>query len=124
LAQHGKYANNYDYHKAIWLLNKEEVVENGFLLVKSDASLVSPIGTLYVERYSDVNQVVDALADRAEDIQVVTVREGVSFKDRLQEQGLRTVRIGHNQCPGLEDHADGVDTMGFLLGLQQPSTKA
>ena len=106
------------------MLNKEEVVENGFLLVKSDASLVSPIGTLYVERYSDVNQVVDALADRANDIQVVTVREGVSFKGRLQLQGLRTVQIGHNQTPGLEDHADGVDTMGFLLGLQQPSSKA
>ena len=124
LAQHGKYANNYDYHKAIWLLNKEEVVENGFLLVKSDASLVSPIGTLYVERYSDVNQVVDDLAERAEDIQVVTVREGVSFKSRLRQRGLRAVRIGHNQSPGLEDHADGVDTMGFLLGLQQPSSKA
>ena len=53
LGQHGKYANNYDYHKAVWLLNKEDMIENGFLLVKEDTGLVSPIGTLFVERYSD-----------------------------------------------------------------------
>ena len=124
LAQHGKYANNYDYHKAVWLLNKEEVVENGFLLVKTDDSLVSPIGTLYVERYSDVNQVVGFLAEREEDIQVVTVRRGASFERLVKERGLRTTPMGRNQCPDLDDHADGVDTMAFLLGLHQPSAKA
>ena len=52
LAQHGKYANNYDYHKAVWLLNREDLIENGFVLVKEERDgLVSPIGTLYVERY-------------------------------------------------------------------------
>ena len=33
LAQHGKYANNYDYHKAVWLLNREDLIENGFVPV-------------------------------------------------------------------------------------------
>ena len=58
LAQHGKYANNYDYHKAVWLLNREELLENGFVLVKEEREgLVSPIGTLYVERYDDLQEV-------------------------------------------------------------------
>ena len=54
---------------------------------EDDASLVSPIGTLYVERYSDVNQVV-GLGRAGEDIQVVTVREGC-FKGR-SNSGVRT----------------------------------
>jgi len=30
---------------------------------------------------------------------------------------LRVVALGDNQFPQLGDHADGVDTMEFLLGL-------
>ena len=33
---HNKYANNYDYNKAVWLLNQEDLLDNGFLLLKED----------------------------------------------------------------------------------------
>ena len=124
LGQHGKYANNYDYHKAVWLLNKEDMMENGFLLVKHDDGLVSPIGTLFVERYADQNIVAEALASRAEELQVVTVRAESDLRSCFEGRGLRVTELGSNQCPALGDYADGVDTMDFLLALPKPSPQA
>ena len=121
LGQHGKYANNYDYHKAVWLLNKEDMIENGFLLVKKDTGLVSPIGTLFVDLYSNVEVVANELQERAQELQVVTVRAGGGLESVFQERGLRVTKLGSNQCPSLNDHADGIDTMDFLLRLPKPS---
>ena len=124
LGQHGKYANNYDYHKAVWLLNKEDMIENGFLLVKRDKGLVSPIGTLFVERYVDSEAVAHELESRTEELQVVSVREGSELRPTLEGRGLRVTKLGSNQCPSLGDYADGVDTMDFLLALPKPSAQA
>ncbi len=124
LGQHGKYANNYDYHKAVWLLNKEDMIENGFLLVKVDEALVSPIGTLFVERYSDPAAVAQNLVSRSGELQVVTARAGSELKSTLEAGGLRVTALGSNQCPSLTDYADGVDTMDFLLTLPKPSSHA
>ena len=33
------YANNYDYHRAIYLLNKEVFFDNGFILLKESKKL-------------------------------------------------------------------------------------
>lgn len=124
LGQHSKYANNYDYHKAVWLLNKEDMIENGFLLVKQDEGLVSPIGTLFVERYSDKESVAQNLVSRAGELQVATVRAGSELQSKLEQRGLRVTTLGSNQCPSLGDYADGVDTMDFLLTLPKPSSHA
>ena len=117
LAKHGKYANNYDYHKAIWLLNKEDIIENGFVLVKEDKELVSPIGTLFVERYDMAETAVEDIVRRAADIQVVTTRAESEARSLLASKGLRVTTFGMNQCPAIDDYADGVDTMSFLLSL-------
>ena len=124
LAQHGKYANNYDYHKAVWLLNKEDMVENGFVLVKADEGLTSPIGTLFVERFTDLKDVANKLADQADGIQVVTVRESSAESAAIRSKGLRTADFGCNQCPTLSDYADGVDTLAFLLKLSPQTADA
>ena len=47
-----KYANNYDYHKALFLMNKEEFLDNGFLLLKESEDDFSPVGVLNYEYYS------------------------------------------------------------------------
>ena len=126
LAQHGKYANNYDYHKAVWLLNREELLENGFVLVKEERDgLVSPIGTLYVERYDDLQAVRAQLDGRSDDLQVVTVRpEGQAWDALAPSEALRVVPCGANQHPKLDDYADGVDTVQFLLSLKGGGGKA
>lgn len=100
---HGKYANNYDYHKALWLLDGVPLLENGFLLVKEDVALHSPVGALFVERYIDRAAVDQRLGAEAARIQCVVGHGQVAF--------------GQAQAPGLTDYADGVDTMAFLLSL-------
>jgi hypothetical protein len=44
---HHKYANNYDYNKAVYLMSSIQLLDNGFLLLKEDKQFSSPIGTLF-----------------------------------------------------------------------------
>jgi hypothetical protein len=121
LGMNNKYANNYDYHKAIWLLNREELIENGFLLVKEDENWVSPVGTLFIERYDDVNDIADKLAAYQDGLQLVTSRDGAKdFKALLHSlaPGISQTNLGSAQCPSLNDYADGVNTIDFLLALK------
>lgn len=104
IAQHNKYANNYDYHKALWLLNQEDLVENGFLIVKQDSALVSPVGSLFYERYTDISAVERTIQERAHELQCVVSHRYTPF--------------GAAQQPKLNDYADGVDTIDFLLKLE------
>ncbi|MFM7234998.1 MAG: acyl-CoA reductase [Flavobacteriales bacterium] len=104
IIHHHKYANNYDYNKAVWLLNSEKLLDNGFILLKEERSLASPTGSLYYEFYADEGQVREELALRSEEIQCVVSRKDVPF--------------GHSQRPALWDYADGVDTLSFLTELR------
>jgi hypothetical protein len=103
IIHHHKYANNYDYNKAVWLLNSEPLLDNGFLLLKEDPSLASPTGSLYYEYYTDEQELRKMLAARAEEIQCIVSHADISF--------------GGSQRPALWEYADGVDTMSFLLAL-------
>ncbi|MBI49495.1 MAG: acyl-CoA reductase [Crocinitomicaceae bacterium] len=120
IGNHNKYANNYDYHKAIWLLNGEDLIENGFLLVKKDAGWVSPVGTIFVEFYKDLDLITTRIADYAEGIQVVTARKGWGeFENILNSKSseLPIYEFGQAQCPQVDDYADGVNTIKFLQGI-------
>ncbi len=102
-----KYANNYTYNRAIYLMNQDPFLDNNFLLLKESESLHSPISVLYYERYSDQNTLLNSLSRKAEQIQCVVTN--VKYKD--------SVPFGETQNPRLEDFADGVDTMKFLLKM-------
>jgi hypothetical protein len=104
IVNHHKYANNYDYNKAVWLLNAEKLLDNGFMLLKEDTSLASPTGSLYYEYYSNGDEVRSALAARADEIQCIVSRDNVAF--------------GHSQQPALWEYADGVDTLAFLDNME------
>lgn len=101
---HGKYANNYDYNKAIWLMERVPITENGFLLLKEDPAIASPVAALYYERYADRTVVEAAIQEQAQAIQCVVGHGHIPF--------------GQAQCPGPGDYADGVDTLRFLIGLR------
>jgi len=103
VVDHKKYGNNYDYNKAIFLMGSNKLVENGFLLMKQDKSLLSPVAMLYYEYYDDVHTVAQFVEENAEKLQCV-----VSKKDIL---------FGNTQKPNLWDYADGVDTVEFLREL-------
>jgi len=98
--EHKKYANNYDYNKAIYLMGSHEIIENGFLLLKEDASLQSPLAMLYYEYYSDLEKVEDFISENKQQLQCVVSKNDIPF--------------GQTQQPKLWDYADGVDVIDFL----------
>ena len=101
--EHKKYANNYDYNKAIYLMGSHEIIENGFLLLKEDSSLQSPLAMLHYEFYEDFSLVENFIKENNEQLQCVVSRNDIPF--------------GNTQKPNLWDYADGVDTVGFLREL-------
>ncbi|MBZ0207922.1 MAG: acyl-CoA reductase [Flavobacteriales bacterium] len=105
IINHHKYANNYDYHKAVWMLDRAPIVENGFLIVKEDKALNSPVAALYYERYADASTVEARLREEKERLQCIVGHGHTPF--------------GEAQYPGPGEYADNVDTMKFLLELDQ-----
>ncbi len=106
---HHKYRNNYDYNKSIYLVNQQPHLDNGFLLLTKGEGLVSPISVLYYETYKDEADLTEKLSVNREKIQCVVSKEG-SVAESLP--------FGEAQCPGLEEYADNVDTMAFLIELK------
>jgi hypothetical protein len=98
-----KYGNNYDYNRAIFLLNKIPFLDNGFMLFREDNSLVSPVGVIHYRYYKTKQELDRLLQEQADQIQCV-VGEGY-------------VPFGGAQRPSVNDYADGVDTMAFLTNL-------
>ena len=105
IIHHNGYANNYDYNKAIFLMNQEPLLDNGFLILKEDNRISSPIACLYYRYYDDRLEVEQTIAANREDIQCV-----VSSSDENSH-----VLFGEAQYPQLHDYADNIDTMDLLL---------
>ncbi|RXG28800.1 acyl-CoA reductase [Leeuwenhoekiella palythoae] len=104
---HHKYANNYDYNKAVYLMSLFPVLDNGFMVLKEDTNFSSPISVVFYERYTDVETLKAELQSKADQIQCI-VADDFSDED---------VAFGQAQNPKLYDYADGVDTVAFLLKL-------
>jgi Acyl-CoA reductase (LuxC) len=100
-----KYANNYDYNKAVYLMSEFDMLENGFLMLKEDENYASPIATLFYESYDSKEQLKERLEQDKDKIQCI-VSNG--FKDT-------EIKFGQTQKPKLWDYADGIDTVTFLL---------
>lgn len=108
LMMNKKYMNNYDYHKTLYLLNKQKLLDNEFLLLKKDSGMVSPPGVIFYEYYSETDQLRKKLADEHEQIQCVVSHSHFSEN---------AISFGKSQETGPGDYADGVDVMEFLCGL-------
>ncbi len=106
IINHNKYANNYHYHKAILLMNLDWHLDNGFVLLKEDEKLYSPVGVLHYSFYHDETIAAEVINQHREEIQCVVGT--ASCCDTLP---------GTTQRPGLNDYADGVDTLTWLQGL-------
>ncbi len=102
---HNAYANNYDYNKAIYLLNQDQFWDNNFVMLKEDKSLFSPLSVLNFSRYEDISEVQEFLKNNEENIQCIVAKP---------ELGLNSENFGEAQNPGLSTYADHVDTMQFL----------
>tara|TARA_B100000427_G_C15480942_1_gene582938 strand:- start:267 stop:1271 length:1005 start_codon:yes stop_codon:yes gene_type:complete len=103
IIHHQKYTNNYDYNKAVFLIGKNKVFENGFLILKEEKSFFSPIAVLFYEYYKEMSIVEQFLKDNVDQLQCIVSKNAVPF--------------GSAQKPNLWDYADGIDTIDFLKEL-------
>ncbi|HVS90767.1 MAG TPA: acyl-CoA reductase [Mucilaginibacter sp.] len=110
IIHHHKYHNNYDYNKSIYLVNRDPHLDNGFLLLKEDKGMSSPLAVLFYEYYDDINTLQEILAGQKDNIQCIVTMLTLP-------PGNNSVAPGQSQYPRLWDYADGVDTMDFLTKL-------
>lgn len=108
IAVNHKYFNNYEYNKAIYLVNSTKHLDTGNVLLVENSNTASPVSVLYYEYYKDLSEVKTSIELNRENIQCI-----VSAETDLG--GI--VPPGKSQQPALWDYADGVDTMKFLLTL-------
>ncbi|MBK7667135.1 MAG: acyl-CoA reductase [Sphingobacteriaceae bacterium] len=100
-----KYGNNYDYNRAIYLLNLDKFLDNNFLIIKEDKGLFSPVSVLYYQEFDSETEVKQYLEENKENIQCIVGKE----------PGF--VPFGYSQQPVITEYADGVDTLNFLVNL-------
>lgn len=105
IINHNKYANNYEYNRAVYLLNQEKFWDNNFVMMKEDEKLFSPLSVINFSRYSSLDEVKHFIAENEENIQCIVAKK---------ELGLGSIALGEAQNPGLDTYADNVDTMKFL----------
>jgi len=103
VVNNNKYGNNYDYNKAVYLMNKAELLDNNFVLLRESDDLFSPLSMVHYQRYADQQQVDQYLSEHKDALQVVVGNSYTPF--------------GKAQAPTLNDYADGVDTMQWLSEL-------
>ncbi len=102
-----KYANNYDYNKAVFLMSNFKLLDNEFLLLKEDEGYASPIGSLFYEKYDSLDELHARLKNDEEKIQCIVSKELKSHH----------IPFGKTQKPELWDYADNVDTLLFLINI-------
>lgn len=104
IINNAKYANNYDYNKAVYLMSEFDILENGFLMIKEDESYASPIASVFYECYDNSDDLKIKLWEDREKIQCVVANGFIENE----------VKFGQTQHPQLWDYADGVNTLEFL----------
>jgi hypothetical protein len=107
IIHNAKYANNYDYNKAVYLMSLFNLLENGFLMIKEDVSYASPIATIFYEYYDNEIDLKIKLFEDKEKIQCIVANGFIENE----------VAFGATQHPKLSDYADGVNTLKFLSKL-------
>lgn len=107
IIKYEKYANNYDYNKAVFLMSLYKLLDNGFLTIKEDSSYASPISSVFYEFYDDIEIIKERLANDSEQIQCIVSND-------LAEN---SIAFGQTQKPNLWDYADNIDTIEFLNNL-------
>ena len=100
-----KYGNNYDYNRAIYLLNSDKFLDNNFMMIKEDKGLFSPVSVLYSQEFESEKDLKQYLEENKDNLQCI-VGNDPSY-----------VPFGYSQQPVITEYADGVNTLDFLVNL-------
>lgn len=110
IRNHNKYANNYDYNRALLLMNQVKFLDNGFMILKEDINYSSPVSVVFFEFYSNLENIKSRLIFDAEKIQCIVAKKGIIEN---------SIDFGQTQKPALWEYADNVDTIEFILNLNK-----
>jgi len=89
-------------------------------MVTENPAIASPIAVVHFEYYKNFPGLGKDLLKDIENIQCITASNEVK-KSLQKNTPIPIVALGQTQSPSLEDYADGVDVIKFLLEL---NTKA
>lgn len=109
VVDHTKYKNNFDYNNAIYLLGQRPFLTNNFLILLEDESNASRIACLHYENYNTAEGLAQKLVSQKEDLQCIS--SNINLPD------VDTIPLGKCQEPKINDYADGIDTLQFLINL-------
>ncbi len=104
-----KYKHNFDYHLATLIINNLPYIENGFVILHPNPQLASRVAVVHYQMYENLPDVLTMLSHQELQIQVIVSQKPLP--------GWKHVYFGTSQKPELNDFADRVDTMAFLLQL-------
>ena len=104
-----KYRHNYDYNKALFLVNGVSHLDNGYVLFKSDSKLASPIGVIHYSYYDDLEILKSELKHKQTELQCLV--------SSIPIEGFKCVDFGKAQLPNVWDYPDNIDTLTFLLKI-------
>ncbi|UUC45431.1 acyl-CoA reductase [Flavobacterium cerinum] len=102
-----KYANNYDYNKAVFLMSRFELLDNEFMTLKEDTSYASPISSVFYEYYDSADTLKTRLEADKDQLQCIVSNAVITD----------SIPFGKTQHPELWDYADNVDTLDFLIKI-------
>lgn len=101
-----KYNNNYEYNRAIYLLDLIPFLDNNFLMLRENTELHAPTSVLYHESYTNQKQFVEKISPIRENLQCIV--------SNFEIEGIKTIPFGKTQEPTVFDFADDVNTLDFL----------
>lgn len=101
-----KYNNNYEYNRAIYLLDLIPFLDNNFFMIKESADLHAPTSVLFYETYTNEEQLVEKINPLMANLQCIVAN--------FEIKGIKTIALGGSQEPGIFDFADNVNTLDFL----------
>ena len=103
------YNNNYRHTRALMTMQGKVFNDiGGALTVESGAEFPRQISCINICRYDSIDEVKQWLSDNDSRLQCIVAAEKIHS---------RTVNFGQAQYPALNDYADEVDVMNFLLSL-------
>ena len=110
LLMHNGYVNNYEYHRAIYALNRIDYMDGDSFLLLQNQSFTSPIAVIFYEEYETMNEMLNNIQLHKNEIQCI-VSKDIAIVTR--------VAFGEAQHPALWDYPDDEDILLFCVSKLQ-----
>lgn len=102
--ENNKYINNYMYYRSVFAMNRIPYEDNGLFLLRKEQQLHSPVSVIHYGFYKNNDQLANFILDHKDDIQCI-----------VGKHEFCNVAFGKSQFPAIDEFADNVDTLSFLM---------